>query len=311
MSCSHQQGSKLDLGICRSCGMQFAKLSLVVNLGLAALKVVVGLWSGSHALLAGALYSINDVLSAVAVVVSLKLASRPATATHPYGHGKAEFIAVGMVSMALAAGVLIIVSYSAFDIGTGGVEAPHFAAMVVALICLVASSMLARRGFCVAEKLDSPALRTSAEHNRADAISSFAVLIGVGGATLGLHALDRFVALFEALHVVALSGALLAKALKGLMDTALPSADLELVDRACRRVPGVTGLAFARSRRAGSEVWLTLGVVVAPELSVHQAHLLGARVQNAVGQVLGPGIRAQVRFQAHDDPQSLARATHA
>ena len=287
-----------DLAAWREQGLRFSMSCLAVNVGLAAVKIAVGLLTGSHALLAGALYSINDVLSAGAVAVSLKVATRPANHHYPYGHGKAEFIAVGIVSITLAGGVLVVLGYSMLEPVGPGTAATHLLAIGVALVCLLANEVLARRGTTLAERLDSPALLTSAEHNHADAISSIAVLVGVGAAMVGHPEIDKLVAVFEAAHIVALSGILLAKSLKGLMDTALPEEDIELVERACARVPGVTGVAHVRSRRAGSEVWIAAELVVSPRLSVREAHELTARATRAIRHVLGPSVQTQVRFRA-------------
>ena len=63
---------KIGTNRCDACGMRFSLLNLFANLIMGIIKGVVGFVSGSHALKAGALYSINDVLTAVIVIVGLK-----------------------------------------------------------------------------------------------------------------------------------------------------------------------------------------------------------------------------------------------
>ena len=87
---------------CRACAVGFSRQTLVVNGALAMLKSVIGLMAGSRALVASALYSVNDVLSSIVVMISVKVARRPADDDHAYGHGKAEFVAIGIVSTILA-----------------------------------------------------------------------------------------------------------------------------------------------------------------------------------------------------------------
>lgn len=281
----------------RNRALSFAGVTLAVDALLAALKVSVGILSGSHALVVGALYSVNDVLSSVAVTVSLRVGSRRPTNEYPYGFGKAEYIAVGMVSLAISIGVCLMFVFSMTDILSGVTEAPHFAAAILACLSLAVSWSLAKKSHALAEELRSPALATSAEHHHADAYGSMLAIVGIGGAVLGFHALDRVVAIVESLHLVALSGTLLAKAVNGLMDRALPEEDTQLVLTACQKVRGVRRVAHVRSRNIGSQAWVDVAVVVPSRLSVHEAHEICEHVTHAVHGTVGHHAVTQVRFQ--------------
>lgn len=277
--------------------VRFAGLMLMVNAAMAVVKIGVGLVSGSHAVLASALYSFNDLLSAIAVAVSLRIGYRKPDARYPYGYGKAEFIAVGMVSLAIAIGVFAMFLFSALDIFKGVSGPPHAIAIALAGMSMVVSWLLARKGHALAEIVESPALTTSVDHHHADAEGSLAAIIGVGGAILGLHVLDRIVAIFETLHLIALSGSLLAQSAKGLMDAAIPSEDVELIEEVLGSLKGVDQVAFVRSRRMGSKTWVDVGVCVSPKLKVRNAQRISEHVAAAVAEVLGPSTVTQVRFQ--------------
>jgi cation diffusion facilitator family transporter len=285
---------------CNSCGLRVSRVNLTANLALALLKGLVGVMAGSRALVAGVLYSVNDVLSAAIVIVSLRAARRPADANHQYGHGKIEFLAVGLVSLLLAVGVFLILRFSLTGIMSGEVHRPHPVALVVAALAGGANWMLAQQGFCSAKQLGSPALLSSAEHNHADAVSSAAVLVGVGFAMMGLGVVDRLVAVFEALHILWLGGTLFGKALKGLMDTALPPAEVARLRRACRRVDGVLGVLDLRTRLAGSEVLADVVVGVSATLTVDEAHGITERVREELLISLPRDIRASVGFRPID-----------
>ncbi len=272
---------------------------------MAVLKIGVGLLTGSHALLASALYSINDVLSSIAVAVGLRVGARRPDSMHSYGYGNAEFIAVGIISLSIAIGVFLMFFFSLVDVLTGVDGPPHFTALSLAALSMITSWVLARRGHRLAAELESPALSTSADHHHADAVGSFAAVLGVGGALLGFHVLDRLVALFETLHVIALSGTLLAKSVKGLMDTALPEEDVQLVEQACLRVPSIERVARIRSRRIGTRAWVDVAVAVPGHLSVGHAHQITMQVRRAIHRVLGPSAFAQVRFQSPDHVERL------
>lgn len=281
-------------------GLRFAGLVLAVNAVMALFKVVLGVVTGSHALLASALYSVNDVLSAIAVAVSLRIGIRQPDERHPYGYGKAEFVAVGIVSVILAGAVVYIVSHS-IAVLVGGISAPpHLIVLPVAAVAMATNEYLARRGFCAAERTQSPVTHTAAEHNRVDAISSLAVMIGLLGAVLGLHFLDPIIAIFEAVHIVWLAGALFGQSLRGLMDAALSPASEARIARACRKVTGVDELVGLRTRQVGAYAWVDAEIAVAPGTGVDRAGAICREVQQAIRDALPQIARTQVKFRAAD-----------
>ncbi len=297
---------KMDSGRCRSCGMRFSVLNLFVNIGLTIIKGAVGFLSGSRALLACSLYSFNDVLSAIIVMVSLKVGGRPTDEDHAYGHGKAEFVAIAVMSFVMVAALFFIVFYSVVDVIRGLEKAPHVAALFVAVLSLIVSELLARMGNCSARHSDySPSLQSCAEHNRADALSSLAVVVGVGGAVLGLHILDPIVAIFEVLHICILSGTLFGKAVKGLMDLSLPAFEVERISRVCGQVPGVSRVALLRSRQMGTKSCVDIVVNVSKGISVEQAGKVALRVKSTIMEALGRSVETHVRFKADEARDSM------
>src|ERR1700709_1823573 len=97
---------RFDRGVAGRVGrtQQIASFSIVLGVGVLALKC--GAWwlTGSAALFSDALESTVNVAAALIALGALRFAERPADANHPYGHQKAEFFA------AVIEGVLIIVA---------------------------------------------------------------------------------------------------------------------------------------------------------------------------------------------------------
>jgi cation diffusion facilitator family transporter len=287
---------------------RYAGLALSVSTLMAAFKIAVGLLAASHALLASALYSINDILSSIAIAVSIRMGRKRPDVKHPYGYGKVEFVAVGMVSIAIALGVLFMFVFSVVDIIKGVPGPPHFLAMSLATVSLVVSWNMSRKAHHIARKMNSPAVRTSAVHNHADAEGSLLALIGIGGAMLGFHVFDRIIAVIETLHLIALSGVLLAKAMKGLLDMSIPADELGMVEEACLQIAGVEKVSYVRSRRAGADTWLDIAVAVPAGVRVVEAHRIRQKIENAVLAVLGPMVTTQVRVQGPAYAESLPGA---
>jgi cation diffusion facilitator family transporter len=77
--------------------------SVMAAIGLMSMKLVVGLLTGSLGILAEAAHSALDLVEALLTLFAVRFASRPADASHHYGHGKVE-----NVSAFLEAGLLIL-----------------------------------------------------------------------------------------------------------------------------------------------------------------------------------------------------------
>ena len=95
-------------------GKMSAIVGIVLNLLLAAAKIVVGVLFSVIAVLADGLNNLADCSGNVVSIVSIKMSSKPADSEHPYGHRRMEYIA----SMIVAFIVLVV----AFELGISSTE---------------------------------------------------------------------------------------------------------------------------------------------------------------------------------------------
>lgn len=91
-------------------------ISLISNVLLTVMKLVVGLLFNSPVLLADGVHNAGDVIATIAALSSMRISKQPADEDHPYGHGKAEVLASGIVAviMGLAAVYIGFEAVSAF-----------------------------------------------------------------------------------------------------------------------------------------------------------------------------------------------------
>ena len=292
-----KDGQRITAAGCTKCALQYSWLSLLVNSSLALLKVVVGLLAGSRALVASAMYSVNDVLSGAVVIVSMRISRRKPDEQYTYGYGNSEYIAIGIVSTLVTGGVIFLLAYSVIDIIRGGHGAPHPIAIPVAAVALMTNYYLAKRGRCIASQTQSPVVETAAHHNHADAEGSLLTIIGVGGATLGFHMIDPIVAIIETLHIVWLAGSLFGTSIRGLMDTALPPTQVLAVAQAAAAVDGVSSVVSIRTRQTGSYAWIDAEIEVAEDTVIDEAQKICQNVAAVVDITLPHQVRSQVKFR--------------
>src|SRR5689334_19443474 len=114
-------------------GLRATLLGMVVNIFLAAGKLVAGLLGHSQALIADAVESFADLFSSIVVWRALVVAAEPPDEDHPYGHGKAESIAAAMVSTMLLLAAVGIVATSGREMLTSEHPGPRPFTLLVLL----------------------------------------------------------------------------------------------------------------------------------------------------------------------------------
>ena len=74
-------------------------LGMIVNITLAVIKIVIGFFAASLALVADGIHSLSDLATDVAVLLGLRLGSKAPDQSHPYGHGRAETFSAALIAL--------------------------------------------------------------------------------------------------------------------------------------------------------------------------------------------------------------------
>jgi len=251
-----------------------AKLSLVVVIGLIALKVVVTVITGSISILAQATDSFLDLFAIVIIFFAVSIATKPADEEHPFGHGKVENIAaiVQAVLIFIAGGLIIYSAVRRIILGTT-VELTE-AGIGVMLVSIIASIFLSRHLLKVSRATDSMALEASARNIAADVYSAAGVLVGLVAIRFsGLNILDPIIALLVALFILKVAYDVLRRSFGGLIDVKLPEAEENAIRSSIMEHIGeLVDFHKLRTRKAGSRRYIDLHVVMPKNISVEKAH---------------------------------------
>jgi cation diffusion facilitator family transporter len=282
-----------------------ARLSIVSNSLLIALKIAAGAITGSVAIVTEAVHSSIDLLASVVAYVSLRKADEPADESHMYGHAKIEHVAAAIEGMLILVGAGVIVFEAVRRLSTNaGVEKLWIGIAVIGLSAVVnlgVSSYLYRQ----ARAHDSPALEGDAAHLRADAWTSIAVLVGlILIQVTGVAELDSVVALLVASAIVYAGIRILRRSSAALVDEALPADELDVVRQVivAHQAPELSGHHKLRGRRAGSARYIDVHLQFAPGTSLERAHAIAHEVQGEVRRRL-PGAEVLVHIEPDRIPE--------
>ena len=267
-------------------GARLALFGLIVNVLLAAAKILAGVIGHAYVLIADGIESALDVGGSIVIWGGLTVAARPPDQTHPYGHGKAEPIAAVIVAAGVLAAAVVLAIESVREIFL-----PHHApapwTLAVLVVTVIIKETLYRYTIRFGQKVESTAVKTDAWHHRMDALTSVAAFIGISVALIGgekWQSADDWAALV-ACALIAANGIRLARpAFYEIMDTAPGGKIVRSIRVVASSVPGVVEVEKCRARKMGLDYYVDLHAGVDGNISVHQGHDIAHRVKAAIQQ---------------------------
>jgi len=286
---------------------RLAQLGLVINAGLAVIKLVAGLVGNSYALVADAVESSTDTIGSLVVWSGLRIASRDPDDLYPFGYGRAEPLAAATVSAIMLGAAIGIAIEAIAEIRTPH-HGPAWWTLLVLAMVIVVKEVLAKRVMKVGKASGSVAVAADAWHHRADAISSGAAFIGITMALIGgpgWEPADDWAALVAA-GVILVNGSLLLRtALRDLMDRAPEPAVLDTVSNAALTTPGVLAIEKLKIRKSGTAFYVDIHVQADPALSLHDAHILSGMVKTAIRQRVPAAMGVLIHMEPFEPAEGI------
>jgi len=284
---------------------RFAWLSIGAAVITIALKTAAYLLTGSVGLLSDALESIVNLVGAMMALAMLTIAARPADEDHTYGHSKAEYFSSGVegtliliaaISIVITAIPRLITPKPLEQVGVG-----LAVSVAASLINLIVAIILSKAG----KRYNSITLTADAQHLMTDVWTSVGVLAGVGLVALtGWERLDPIVAFIVAANIVWSGVRIVRMSALGLMDTALPIKEQNLLKSILEKYTqkGVEYHAL-RSRQSGSRQFVSFHVLVPGKWTVQRGHKLLESIEADIRHAI-PRVTVFTHLESLNDPAS-------
>ena len=267
--------------------------SVLAAVAITALKIFVGVATGSLGILSEAAHSGLDLIAAVVTFLSVRVSDKPADAEHQYGHGKVEnfsaFIETGLLLL-----TCVWIVYEAIErLFFRHVEVdPSIPAFLVLFTSMAVDFWRSRVLGKIAAKYDSQALEADALHFSTDIWSTGVVAAGLLLVLLGriyaigwLRIADPIAALFVAGVVVYVSSRLARRTIDALLDAA-PAGVRANILAAVSRVDGLLEVDRVRIRKAGNRYFADLSIALARNVTFQRSEQVAHAVTEAVHGVL-------------------------
>lgn len=283
----------------------YAPLSIAAALAAMALKFGAYFLTGSVGLFSDAAESPVNLITALVAFWALRLAAKPPDAEHNFGHGKAEYFSSGLEgALILVAAVAIAVEASQHLVHPQPLEQLGLGLG----LSVLATGINGGVGFVLlraGRHLRSVVLRADAQHLFSDVWISLGILLGVLLVKLtGFLILDPVIALLVAAYILWTGVQLLRETALGLMDTALPAAQQQIITEvlAPYKQQGIRFHAL-RTRVAASHQFVSFHVLVPGAWTVQRGHALCEEIELAIAKAL-PGTHAVTHLEPLEELSS-------
>jgi len=217
-------------------------IGVLVNFLLFVIKLSVGLFSGSIAIMADAFNNLTDIASSGIMIVGIKLANRPADKEHPYGHGRIEYISALVVAVSVMA--------FGFQLAKSSFERilnPEFITFDWLSFCLLFVSVLFKVWLShlfkqIGHKINSSSLKAAGVDALGDVLISGTVLLSFAIAPFIPFSIDGYVGVGVALFILYMGFNLIKETLSPLVGEAPDPQLVESITKSMLNYPHITGV---------------------------------------------------------------------
>ena len=261
--------------------MSVTVAGMMANIFLTIFKLWVGLAVRSQALVADGVHSLSDLFSDLVVIFGLKWGRKAPDEDHPYGHARIESVAGMLMGLILVAAAIGIIYNGLSSIYHHRQANPSLWAIAAAFISIVVKEALYWYTIKVGRRIRSLVIVGNAWHHRTDALSSVAVLIGVGAVYINpaWHIADSLAAILVSILIFKVAASLIWTTLKEVVDTAPDKEVLRQLSDYAETVDGVRQAHDIKARYSGSQILVEIHIVVDPDLSVREGHSIAKAVK--------------------------------
>ncbi|UCH88222.1 MAG: cation-efflux pump [Thermoplasmata archaeon] len=260
-------------------------VSIIGNSILFVLKLILGLFINSIALIADAFHTLADVGTSGVVIFGFKMAKKPADKKHPFGHGRAEYIATLIIAVLLfLAGLGFIQQSIGRFIEVEDFLNSEYAYIIgiVIIISAIAKELMAQFSTALGKKIKSDILIADAWHHRSDAIASVAVGLSIIGSNYGYPILDPIFGIIVSLIIIYVGIDLIRRTSDTLIGSAPEKGIIERIKNIIEPMEGVEDVHNIHIHDYGTSKIISLHVNMKKKMSFEEAHNIADMIEERI-----------------------------
>jgi cation diffusion facilitator family transporter len=270
-----------------SAAQRLAFWGIPIAVAVLGLKMLAWWLTGSVALLSDGLESIVNVVAAIVAYVVIGYAAKPADASHPFGHHKAEYFSAVIEGVLIVVAALLIVSEAVPAILSPRLPETPALGLAINLLAAIINGVWAYALMRAGRACRSPALSADGHHIMSDVVTSAGVLVGLVLAIVsGYAVLDPLLAVLVACNILYQGWKVIARSIDGLMDRAVSEEEEAAIKHViATHAAGSLGVHDLKTRQAGPAIFVEFHMVVPATMAVGEAHDICDRLEDTIREV--------------------------
>ncbi len=267
---------------------------------LVTLKLVIGVMSGSIAVLASAIDPLLDLLVSVFTYFALHQSERKADETFNFGRGKLEALAAVIEGSIISMSALFILYNAVMKFLTPRPIDYMQASIIVMGISIVLTGLLVLFLQYVAKKNNNLVIRADALHYKTDLFTNGAILVSLLVIRYsGIEVIDPILGVLIAVYMIWSAYPILKEGILMLLDVALEREEIEKIENLLNAHRDITGWHFLKTRRAGSDIFISVHIVFTLDISLYDAHRISDQIEAEIKKLFADD---NVHIIIHMDP---------
>ncbi|KHD46743.1 cation diffusion facilitator family transporter [Streptococcus hongkongensis] len=258
-------------------------LSIIVYLILSLAKLIFGYKINSNSLIADGFNNVSDIISNIALLIGLHLASQPADSNHRFGHWKIEDLSSLVTSFIMFIVGFQVLIQTAQNIINGNSTPIDPLGAIVGIVSAALMFLVYMYNRQLSKKVKSSALVAASKDNLSDAVTSFGTSIAIIAASLNLTIIDRIAAIIITFFILKTAYDIFLQSAFSLSD-GFDNKHLKLYKNAILTIPKISDVKALRGRTYGSNVYLDIVLEMNPDLSVFESHAITEKVERLLSE---------------------------
>lgn len=280
-------------------------VSSSVALVLVALKLTVGIISGSVAVLASAIDSLLDLVVSAFNYFALHNSDKEPDETFNFGRRKLEPLAAVIEGTIISISALFILYEAISKMVQGSVISHLQASLGVMIASLIITAGLVLFLNYVAKQTGNMVIKADALHYQTDLLSNGAVLASLAFIALTDYTfIDPLLGIGISIYMLYSAFPLIKEGIMMLLDAALDPENVSKIQLILDNEEDINSYHDLRTRRSGSEIYISAHIVFNISTSLFDAHQVGDKIELAIIALFPDNtVHALIHLDPYDDSE--------
>ena len=254
--------------------------SMSVATVLVTLKMIIGVMSGSVAVLASAIDSLLDLTVSAFNFFALGHAQKEPDDKFNFGRGKLEPLAAVVEGTIISMSALFVL-YQAIMKMVNKAPTQHLQeSIVVMILSIIITGALVLFLNYIAKKTKNMVIRADALHYKTDLFSNGAVLLALGLISMtGIELIDPILGIGIAVYMFYSALPIIKEGILMLLDISLEEEEVEKIKDLLDNEKEITTYHFLSTRQAGSHIYISVHLVFNVTVTLYDAHVVGDKIE--------------------------------